>query len=151
MRKAVIDDFMHVGVVLALLFSAISLSAQDIRITRQADRPFEEVSMAKLEFVSNSDKLEFNENTGVEMLRSEMRNGKYVYSAVVDVADGGGLNFQIWQRGSVDKKELEVVLDERTWVTFDIEVTELPLVIQNIEITSPHMAHAQAETALVSV
>lgn len=151
MRKAVIDDFMYVGVVLALLFSAISLSAQDIRITRQADRPFEEASMAKLEFVSNSDKLEFNENTGVEMSRSEMRNGKYVYSAVVDVADGGGLNFQIWQRGSVDKKELEVVLDERTWVTFDIEVTELPLVIQNIEITSPHMAHAQAETALVSV
>ena len=75
MRKAVIDDFMHVGVVLALLFSAISLSAQDIRITRQADRPFEEVSMAKLEFVSNSDKLEFNENTGVEMSRSEMRAG----------------------------------------------------------------------------
>lgn len=138
-------------VVLLWLSSFFTSLAQDIRITRQPDRSYPDAYMAKLEFVSNSDKLEFNENTGVTMSAPEQRNGKYVYSAVIDVADGGGLNFQIWQRGSVDKKELEVMLDEKTWVSFDIEVTELPLIIRDIKVTAPHVAHAQAQTALISV
>lgn len=128
-----------------------ALFAQDIRITRRPDRTYPDQYMAKLEFVSNSDKLEFFENTGEMMSAPVKKGGKFVYEAIIDVADGGSRSFQIWQKGSVEKTELNLELMEQTWVSFEIEVTELPLVIQNVKTTASHVPHAQAAKALVSV
>lgn len=143
------------GIALLLLAGAgawaVPAAAQDIRITRGADKTYAEQYMAKIEFVSDCDKLEFSENTGVTMSAPQKINGKYVYSATLDVADGGSLSFMVWRRGSVDKKQLDVSLEENMWASFNVEVTELPLKIESIEVTAPHMTHATAQMALVSV
>ena len=57
----------------------------------------------------------------------------------------------IWKRGSVDKKQLDVSLEENMWASFNVEVVELPLKIESVEVTAPHMTHATPQMALISV
>lgn len=149
--RGVVEYRIYILAFVCLCLCSLSAKAQDIRITRTADKSYPDQYMAKIEFISACDKLEFSENTGVEVSSPKMLNGKYVYSAVLDVADGGSLSFMIWKRGSVDKKQLDVSLEENMWASFNVEVVELPLKIESVEVTAPHMTHATPQMALISV
>ena len=60
---------------ICLCLCSLSAKAQDIRITRAADKSYPDQYMAKIEFISACDKLEFSENTGVDVSSPNMLNG----------------------------------------------------------------------------
>lgn len=142
------------GWFILFMMMAIAVGAQEIVVTpTHLDKKFAGGKYeAKVEFLTNSNQLVIAENSGTSVTGpSELGNGKFLYSAICNVADDNNFTFTFAEKGTTSQQELTLYIEEGQSYEYEITVEQPPLTIDEIKLVDARQVVPKENTAAITI